>query len=170
MVTLWKSSTTPIAERCSPHYAICLLSYFITLIVKSSERNYDIKCYLFLFFKWCHIKFKPRNYWFFCWFLAATFVPIKGTPTRHLTSIQSFINLGKTFLIISKMKYHTALILGETLRYLLSFSRFWTFCIKQFAFLLLMVWQWKQRRPSFNVLSDYLMLHSIWWQIQLSEF
>ena len=46
--------------------------------------------------------------------LAATFVPIKGTPTRHLTSIQSFINLGKTFLIISKMKYHTALILGET--------------------------------------------------------
>ena len=123
--------------------------------------NNGLKCYLFLFFKWCHIKFKPRSYWFFCWFLAATFVPIKGTPTRHLTSIQSVINLGKTFLIISKMKYHTALILGETLRYLLSFSRFWTFCIKQFAFLLLMVLQWKQRRPSFNVLSDYLMLHSI---------
>ena len=39
MVTLWKSSTTPIAERCSPHHAICLLSYFITLIVKSSKRK-----------------------------------------------------------------------------------------------------------------------------------
>ena len=24
----------PIAERCSPHYAICLLSYFITLYCK----------------------------------------------------------------------------------------------------------------------------------------
>lgn len=107
--------------------------------------NNGLKCYLFLFFKWCHIKFKPRNYWFFCWFLAATFVPIKGTPTRHLTSIQSFINLGKTFLIISKMKYHTALILGETLRYLLSFSRFWTFCFEWFEFLFLMTWQWKQR-------------------------
>ena len=47
MVTLWKSSTTPIAERCSPHYAICLLSYFITLIVKSSERNYDINSAIF---------------------------------------------------------------------------------------------------------------------------
>ena len=39
MVTLWKSSTTPIAERCSPHHAICLLSYFITRIVKSSKRK-----------------------------------------------------------------------------------------------------------------------------------
>lgn len=69
-------------------------------------------------------KFKPRNYRFFCWFSAAIFVPIRGTPTWHLTSIQSFTNLVKTFLIILHMKYRTDLILGEPLWDLLSFSKF----------------------------------------------
>ena len=35
MVTLWKSSTTPIAERCSRHYAICfVVLFYYTLIFK----------------------------------------------------------------------------------------------------------------------------------------
>ena len=35
MVTLWKSSTTPIAERCSRHYAICfVVLFYYTLVFK----------------------------------------------------------------------------------------------------------------------------------------
>lgn len=40
------------------------------------------------------------------------------------------------------MKFHTDLL---KYIYLLSFSRFWTFCFEWFEFLFLMTWQWKQR-------------------------
>ena len=61
----------------------------------------------------------------FCWFVVAIFVPLKGTQTCRL-SIQSFINLGKTF-----SEYLTLEILhrpdswrGFLYIYLLSFPRF----------------------------------------------
>ena len=78
----------------------------------------------------------------FCWFPAAIFVPLKGTPTwRLFTKLYKFGY--NAFPNISHMKYRTDPILGETfcisLVIFFSFPRFWTFCIDWFASSLLLM-------------------------------
>ena len=59
---------------------------------------------------------------------------------KHDASIQNFVNLAKTsqtWLLVRLFVYHI---------YLLSFLRFWTFCIDWFPFLFLMAWQWNREK------------------------
>ena len=60
----------------------------------------------------------------FCWFLAAIFVPLKGTQTQRLLTKLYKFGLQRVFPNISHMKYRTHLILGEA------------FCIFIFFYLL----------------------------------
>ena len=68
-----------------------------------------------------------------------------GTWRLH----SKLLNLGKTFFRtsrawnIAKTKSHSWR--GFLYIYILSFPRFWTFCIEWFAFLFLISWQWKRR-------------------------
>ena len=76
--------------------------FFEILLSKHSlsHNKYYFNLYEFLK-QWIHAfvgKVKDRC---FCWFPAATFVPLKGT--QHGISIQSFINLGKTLFRISRL-------------------------------------------------------------------
>ena len=86
--------------------------------------------------------------WFIYYlFLGGHICALKGTPTWCLhTKPHSVYIWVKCFPNISQMKYHTDLILGEAFCiHLLLFAICCAFCIKWFALLLLMAWQWKQR-------------------------
>ena len=105
----------------------------------------NITFILYEFFKrWIHsLVGKLRNRCF-CWFPAAIFVPSKRH--KHGVSIQSFINLGKTFskYLAYEISHRLDSWRGLLHIYLLLFPRFWTFCIEWFAILFLISWQWKR--------------------------
>ena len=67
---------------------------------------------------------------------------------QYGVSIQSFVNLGKTFpeYLGCEIRHKPDFWRGFLCIYLLSFLTFWTFCIEWFKlFLFSMTWRWKQR-------------------------
>ena len=67
-------------------------------------------------------------------------------------SIQSLIKLGKPFFQMYRTDPDSWLGLLYVSSYIVSFPRFWTFCIEWFTFLVLMAWQWKQRIDELPIL------------------
>ena len=84
----------------------------------------------------------------------------RGRPSKehkHGVSIQSFINLDKTFFRISHIWNiaRTWFLARPFAIYLLLFPRFWTFCIEWFAILFLIAWQWKPRIASGKIINSW---------------
>ena len=105
-------------------------------------------CIAFNVYEVIHVACLSHSWFIYCLFWAAIYAPSKGH--QHGVSIQSLtvyiIIWVKCFPNISQIKYHTDLILGEAFCIrLLLFAICCAFCIKWFALLLLMAWQWKQR-------------------------
>ena len=91
----------------------------------------------------------------FCWFPAAIFVPHKGTPTCRLRfRISRIWNIAQTCFLARIFACLSSFI-----------PRFWTFCIKWFAFLFLMTWQKTENGPRLVAscqLGFLILLRCIW--------